>query len=93
MVAETKLGTRQYALLREALRRYSQFHKGKPMTEAWTGLGVASVYAPVVRAGYMELVHEPNRGYDSWWRLTPKGATIVQAWLDAGDDHHTVEAT
>jgi hypothetical protein len=35
--------------------------------------------------------HRPNPGYACWWHLTPKGESIVQAWLDKGEDYHTVE--
>ena len=87
----TRLGRRQRAILREALRRYCRFHKGRTLTRGWTGLGTATDYAPVVRGGYMEVATGLNPGYDTWWRLTAKGAAIVQEWLDAGITHETVE--
>jgi hypothetical protein len=90
---DNKLGKRQREILREALRRYTRFHNGKPLTQAWTGLGPATTYKPAVDGGYMEIVGEPNPRYNCWWRLTDKGAAIVQAWLDAGQSHETVEAT
>jgi hypothetical protein len=89
----TELGIRQRWLLREALRRFTRFHQaeGKPLTEAWTGLGTATEYEPVVQAGYMTVATSPNPGYMTWWRLTDKGAEIVQGWLDAGLTHEAIE--
>jgi hypothetical protein len=87
-----RLGSRQWRLLREALRRYTRFHQGKPLTQAWTGLGSATTYKPAVDGGYMEMVHEPNPRCLCWWRLTEKGAALVQAWIARGEDYKTVEA-
>ena len=75
------LGRRQADILQEALCRYKLFHQGEELTTAWTGLGTATFYGPVAKGGYMEMVHGPNPGYDVWWRLTRKGAAIVQLWL------------
>lgn len=86
-------GSNAHWLLREALRRYTRFGEGKPLTSAWTGLGSASQYKPAVSLGLMECATSPNPGYMTWWRLTERGAAIVQAWLDAGEDYTTVEAS
>jgi len=78
----------QKSLLRNALYRYLRFHKGEELTRAWTGLGTAAVYRPVTDAGYMEFIHgTPEPRIDGWLRLTPKGAEIVQAWIDAEGDN------
>ena len=87
-----KLYSRQRGLLREALRRYTRFHKGELLEQAWTGLGSATEYAPVVNAGYMTVATSPNPGYTTWWRLTERGASIVLAWLITGEDYQSVEA-
>ena len=79
-----KLGAAQERLLLEALRRYINWHQGEPLTEAWTGLGSYTTYKPAVDAGLMTYATKPNPGYTTWWRLTDKGATYVQAWLDEG---------
>lgn len=68
-------------LLREAARRSQMFHRGEPLTEAWTGLGSATLYKPVVNAGLMECATTLNPGYSTWWRLTEKGAAIVQKMI------------
>lgn len=78
-----------YRLLLEALRRWL-FHPGEPhlgserLDGAWLGLGLYSTYKPAIKSGLMTYVHEPNDKYIQWWRLTPKGAVIVQKWLDEG---------
>jgi hypothetical protein len=78
-----------YRLLLEALRRWL-FTPGQPhlgserLDEAWLGLGTYTVYKQAIEAGLMTYVHKPNPGYIQWWRLTPKGAAIVQGWIDAG---------
>lgn len=77
-------GSRAHWLLREALRRYTMFGEGKPLILAWTGLGSATQYEPAVRLGLMEYATRPNPGYATWWRLTIKGAQIVQDWIDTG---------
>lgn len=89
-----KLGRHQLDRLLEALRRYSRFGKpeGKSLTEAWTGLGSVSEYASCLNSGLMTYATSPNPGYTTWWRLTEKGAKIVQALLDKGYTHMNVEA-
>ena len=86
-----RLGTRQEAILREACRRYLRFHRGSPLTKVWTGLGTATEYAPAVKGGYMARIHDPNRRYLCWWRLTEKGAAIVQEWIDSGLTYQIIE--
>ena len=87
------LGCNQHWLLVEALRRYSRFGKnqGKTLTEAWTGLGSATKYSPVVPK-YMECATTPNPRYMTWWRLNPLGAEIVSEWLRQGYTHEIVES-
>lgn len=80
-----KLGCQQRDLLIEAARRYLMFnYNSAPVTESWTGLGSATIYAPVVNAGLMTAVHELHPGTSIWWKLTNKGASIVQSLLDDG---------
>ena len=76
-----RLGVRQKALLQEAARRYTKFHQGESLLEAWTGLGSATEYATAAKAGLMEIATNPNPGYITWWRLTTKGAAIVEQWI------------
>ena len=85
-----KLGRQQHRKLCEALRRYTRFGEGKPLTEAWTGLGSATDYRP--GDGLMEIATSSNPGYSTWWRLTPKGAALVQTWLDRGFTYIDIEA-
>lgn len=85
-----KLRAAQHSLLLEALRR-RQLHEGKtdplkPLEQDWTGLGFPSEYKPVVEAGLMEGVHGETARVMNWYRLTAKGALIVQKWLDEGYD-------
>lgn len=87
-----KLTERQKAYLLEALRRYTRFHNGEELIKAWTGLGSYTQYKSVVDAGLMTRVHAPNPGYMVWWKLTDKGAAIVQRWLDAGITYKEVES-
>ena len=81
------LGVRQKALLREALRRWEMHNVGRRdrvITEAWTGLGSATQYAPVVNAGLMECATQLNPNCITWWRLTEKGvmALIFLGWME-----------
>ena len=96
MVSEYSLGVRQKQLLREALRRWKMFGaktSDASITTAWTGLGSASQYAPVVKAGYMECATTLNPNCITWWRLTEKGvlALIFLGWIE-GDDSEQHEA-
>lgn len=95
MVSDFVLGVRQKRLLREAARRWKLHGAardgrfgGREMTTAWTGLGSATEYAPVVRAGYMECATSLNPNCITWWRLTEKGvlALIVLGWLEGDND-------
>lgn len=79
-------------LLAEALRRYKRFHDGTPLTEAMTGLGSITEYAPAVKAGLMEPVCNPKPRITQWWKLTPAGAAIIQSWLDAGFNNEDIES-
>jgi hypothetical protein len=86
------LGVRQLDLLLEALRRFSKFNDlNQSITEAWTGLGSYSTYKPCADAGLMEISTSPNPGYSTWWRLTEKGAMIVNAMRNMGYNHENVE--
>ena len=80
------LTARQEQLLMEAARRWiiiDDTHRAKGIRWAWTGLGSATYYKPVVDAGLMEIATRPNPGHLTWWRLTDKGAAIVRPLLDA----------
>lgn len=92
MTPDFNLGRRQHFLLCEALRRFECFavrnDKRKwtlsDLQAAWTGLGTATTYKPVVDAGFMKVATTPNPGFVTWWGLTEKGARIVLAWHKAG---------
>jgi len=81
-----------HALLCEALRRYTQFHKDKSLTNAWTGLGSKTTYAPAINGGYMVFDGMPKPRCDGWLYLTDKGAEIVRQWIDAGFEFEQIEA-
>jgi hypothetical protein len=68
--------------LAEAKRRYLLFHPKEKLEKAWTGLGTATTYKKVMIAGLMEHAHDPNPGYLCWWKLTLKGAKVVQTLID-----------
>mgnify|MGYP001570460100 FL=1 len=94
-VGITRLSVRQHGLLCEALRRQTRFNLHdlkKPLTEAWTGLGLATDYKPAVDAGLMTCATKLNPGYMTWWKLTEPGAKIVQAWIDEGYSYEDIEA-
>lgn len=55
----------------------------KGMVNAWTGIGTRSDYRTVVDAGLMTYVHF-CQGSTKWWRMTDKGAILVQSWIHAG---------
>ncbi len=55
----------------------------KGMVNAWTGIGTRSDYQTVVDAGLMIYVHFCH-GSTKWWRMTNKGADLVQSWIHAG---------
>ena len=55
----------------------------KGMVNAWTGIGTQSDYQTVVDAGLMTYVHFCH-GSTKWWRMTNKGADLVQSWIHAG---------
>lgn len=78
-------------LLCEALRRYTRFHSDEELTKAWTGLGTATEYKRVADKGLMEPVFD-NPRHMVWWKLTPKGAEIVQKWLDKGITYSDIES-
>jgi len=63
----------------------------KPLTEAWTGLGTYTTYKPAYDADLMTYATGPNPGYVTWWKLTNKGAAIVQQWLDQGYTYKNIE--
>ncbi len=79
---------KQAVLLREAYRRWKMYSRGddKTILEAWTGLGSATFYKPVVDAGFMEPIHALHPGNSIWWRLTEKGvlAMTMLGWIEGG---------
>lgn len=87
-MAKHKGLTRPVRLLLEgATHRYVEFHQGKALLEAWTGLGHLTTYKPVLDAGLMEWVHGvPPPRHMGWLRLTVAGAEIVQGWLNEESD-------
>lgn len=92
-----KLTNQVYWNLVEAVRRFTRFGKTyrKPtLTGAWTGLGFKSDYQETVDKGYMVLDGQKEFNFRSmaWLRLTPKGAEIVQRWLDQGFSYKNIEA-
>lgn len=78
-------------LMLEALRRYTWFHKGEPLTQCWTGLGYVTEYKPAIKAGFIEPATSSQPRCMRWFRLTETGATIVQQWLNEGRDYRDVE--
>lgn len=86
MMQKYRLGRRQHGLLVLAVCRYTQFGNGEPLHEAQTGLGTMTEYKPVLQAGYMERAdtYKECRGALRLFRLTDKGAAIVQQWLNQG---------
>ena len=84
-----KVTKRQHMLLNEAARRWlmgmpvkGRDYTGKSLIEAWTGLGSATDYKPVLDAGLMVYVSGPNRGFMAWFKLTEAGAEYVRILLD-----------
>ena len=53
------------------------------MVNAWTGIGTQSDYQTVVDAGLMTCAYFCH-GSTKWWRMTDKGAALVQSWTHAG---------
>lgn len=91
-MSETAIYNRQVrGLLLEALRRYTRFHEGEPLTKCWTGLGYVSEYAPAIKAGFLESATNSGPRCMRWFRLTDKGAGVVRQWLDDGRDYRDVE--
>jgi len=89
------LKCQQHTLLCEALRRYTRFGigDGKSLTEAWTGLGFTSYYKIALETGLMTYIDgdKPYPRILHWFRLTDKGAKIVQNWLDLGFTYEDIE--
>ena len=91
-----QLRNSEYGVLVEALRRRSRFFGnpsgGPSIIEQWTGLGSANTYRQAVEAGYMICAADLNLGYDTWWKLTEKGARIISFWIGQGWNHTRIEA-
>jgi len=87
------LKCQQHTLLCEALRRYTRFHNKESLTQAWTGLGFPSEYKMAIKAGLMDYVFD-NRTprIMHWYKLTDRGAEIVQDWLDLGFTYEDIES-
>jgi hypothetical protein len=85
-----RLGSRQESLLGEAARRWMMGERrdrrlgGDTLTTAWTGLGTLTDYRTMTCAGLMRPATSADKGCACWWRLTDKGAAIVQSWIDEG---------
>ena len=67
----------------EARRAFMSGDNTKTMTGIWTGVGTQSDYQTVVNAGLMTWVNF-RHGSTMWWRMTDKGADLVQRWIHAG---------
>lgn len=84
---DNNLTHNQRTLLLEAARRWLkavQADKKKNITDAWTGLGFRSEYKCVSDAGLMEDATNCPPMTQTWWKLTERGAQIVQSWIDKG---------
>ena len=94
-----KLKTQVYWNLVEALRRFTRFgstYRDSSILGAWTGLGYKTWYQEAINNGYMTFAdHSQTRFVPramAWLVLTPKGAEIVQRWLDQGFSYKKIEA-
>ena len=90
-----------YYCLVEALRRYTRFHPNDPLDSprTWLGLGNLTAYKDAIKEGYMRHGEQYNGGdvgpkprVVGWLALTPKGAEVVQQWLDQGYDFKLIES-
>ncbi len=90
-VRKYRLPYRVHRLLCEALRRYTRFHPGEDMEMAWTGLGFASEYKPVVDAGLMRFAHHYQPRCNGWLIMTEGGAAIVKVWISQGYTYERIE--
>jgi len=73
------------ALRRELMHGDKDYNANKALTEKWLGLGMPSTYKQIVAEGYMVPVHPPiTPKVEAWYKLTEKGARVVQFWLDQG---------
>ncbi len=68
----------------EARAAFTAANQEKRMAEAWTGVGTKSEYQTVVNAGLMTQNQGCRHGGTKWWRMTDKGAALVQRWIHAG---------
>jgi len=91
---EYTLSSRQWAILMEALRRYTRFHSEESLTEAPTGYGKRSTgYGPAAdRYMVPALPGDGNASYVCWWRLTEEGAAVVKHWMDLGYTYQHIES-
>lgn len=80
--ATIKLGRVQRNCLREAARRYCEFHRGENPETAWTGLGLPSDYYPVTRTGLMVPTSQEFPRCAQWYKLTPRGVTALIQLLE-----------
>ena len=69
-----KLTKREKHLLSEAYRRFNQFADGKPLHEAWVGLGSKSAY----KSRFFKPVHPPVKHCSNWWKLSEKGINVMK---------------
>jgi phosphoribosylaminoimidazole (AIR) synthetase len=56
----------------------------KDIQKAWTGHGSATEYKSAIESGFITYVHKPHPGFRQWWRLTEKGARVIQKWHREG---------
>ena len=80
-----RLKSDEHRCLIMALIRCKAYYDGKPLTEAWAGLGTLTEYKQAYESGYMHpLDGDITPRIVHWWLLTEKGAAIVRKWLDEG---------
>jgi hypothetical protein len=71
------------ALRRELMFSDTDLNRNKSLTEKWLRLGFPSTYKQVVLEGYMSPVFHPTiPKVVNWYKLTKKGAKVIQFWLD-----------
>lgn len=68
----------------EARAAFTAANQEKRMVEAWTGVGTKSEYRTVVNGGLMAINLGCRHRSTRWFRMTEKGAALVQRWIHAG---------
>jgi hypothetical protein len=86
MIFDYYLDVGEYHILCGALKCYLRFHKRERLEEANLGIGHRILFESVARSGlmYCATPEYPQTGFTTWWKLTRKGAAIVQSWINTG---------